>query len=82
MSYLIHFIPIIFFILLFVGTGIYFTLLDIPNAFYQFSPITAILPAIAMAWALHRGTTQQKMHEINLELGLQGLVFKLNKAHV
>ncbi len=63
MSYLIHFIPIIFFILLFVGSGIYFTLLDIPNAFYQFSPLTAIMPAIALAWSLHRGTTQQKMHD-------------------
>lgn len=37
--------------------------LGTPNAFYQLSPITAIIPAIAFAWALHRGTTQQKMHD-------------------
>lgn len=63
MLFLIHFIPIIFFILLFVGSGIYFTLLNIPNAFYQFSPLTAIMPAIALAWVIHRGTTQQKIHD-------------------
>jgi Na+/H+ antiporter NhaC len=63
MSYFVHFIPILLFITLFVGSGVYFTLLEIPNAFYQFSPVTAIIPAIALAWALHRGTTQQKMHD-------------------
>ncbi|MFP3035275.1 MAG: Na+/H+ antiporter NhaC family protein, partial [Candidatus Tisiphia sp.] len=63
MSYLIHFIPILSFILLFVGSGVYFTLLGIPNAFYQFSPITAIIPAIALAWLLHKGSLQKKMQD-------------------
>ena len=59
----IHFIPILLFISLFVGSGIYFTLLGTPNAFYQLSPVSAIIPAITLAWVLHRGTTQQKMHD-------------------
>lgn len=59
----IRFTPVLLFISLFVGSGIYFTWLGIPNAFYQLSPITAIIPAIALAWVLHRGTTQQKMHD-------------------
>ena len=63
MSYFFYFIPILLFILLFVGSGVYFTVLGTPNAFYQLSPITAIIPAIAFAWALHSGTTQQKMHD-------------------
>ncbi len=63
MSYLIHFIPILLFILLFVGSGVYFTLLGTPNAFYQFSPITSIILAITVAWILHRGTAQQKMYD-------------------
>ena len=63
MSYFFYFIPILLFILLFVGSGVYFTVLGTPNAFYQLSPITAIITAIAFAWALHRGTTQQKMHD-------------------
>lgn len=63
MLFLIHFIPILLFISLFVGSGIYFTLLGTPNAFYQLSPVTAIIPAIALSWVIHRGTTQQKMHD-------------------
>jgi len=59
----IHFIPILLFIALFVGSGIYFSLLGMPNAFYQLSPVTAIIPAIALAWAIHRGATQEKMHD-------------------
>lgn len=63
MLFFIHFIPILLFISLFVGSGIYFSLLGIPNAFYQLSPITAIIPAIALAWVIHRGPTQQKMQD-------------------
>lgn len=64
MSYFVHFIPILLFVILFVGCGIYFTILGIPNAFYQISPISAILPAIALAWLLHRGTTKEKMNDL------------------
>ncbi|MBN8511984.1 MAG: sodium:proton antiporter [Rickettsiales bacterium] len=64
MSYFVHFIPILLFVVLFVGCGIYFTILGIPNAFYQISPISAILPAIALAWLLHRGNTKEKMHDL------------------
>jgi Na+/H+ antiporter NhaC len=63
MPFFIHFVPILLFISLFVGSGIYFSLLGMPNAFYQLSPVTAIIPAIALAWIIHRGTTQQKMHD-------------------
>ncbi len=63
MLYLIRLIPILLFVLLYVGSGVYFTLIGTQNAFYQFSPITAIIPAIAIAWVIHRGSTQQKMHD-------------------
>lgn len=63
MSYVIHFLPIIYFVVLFVGSGIYFTVMGIPSAFYQISPITSILPAIGLAWMLHRGSTDKKMHD-------------------
>lgn len=63
MSYLINFIPILLFIAIFVGSGVYFTFTGTSNAFYQFSPITAIIPAIALAWLLHRGRTQEKMYD-------------------
>lgn len=37
--------------------------MGIPNAFYQFSPITAIIPAIALAWLLYKGSLQKKMQD-------------------
>ena len=43
MSYVVHFIPIVVFILLFVGSGVYFSILGTPNAFYQLSPVTAAI---------------------------------------
>jgi len=63
MLFLIHLLPIALFVTLFVGSGIYFTMLGLPNAFYQLSPLTAIIPAIALAWWLHKGSTQQKMND-------------------
>ncbi len=61
MSYLIGFLPIISFISLFVGSGIYFTIIGADNAFYQLSPLTAIIPAIALGWWLHKGKTEERM---------------------
>lgn len=62
MAYLINFVPILLFVVLFVGSGIYFTLMGTADAFYQLSPLAAILPAIMLGWLLHKGNTQQKMH--------------------
>ncbi len=62
MAYFINFIPVVLFVLLFVGSGAYFTVMNVPDAFYQLSPLTAILPPIALGWLLHKGSTQQKMH--------------------
>lgn len=62
MTYLINFVPILLFVLLFVGSGIYFTAIGVADAFYQLSPLVAILPAIMLGWWLHKGDTQQKMH--------------------
>ncbi|MEH0002791.1 MAG: Na+/H+ antiporter NhaC family protein [Holosporaceae bacterium] len=61
MYYLIRILPMLSFILIFVGSGLCCTFLGIQNAFYQLSPITAIIPAIALGWFLHKGTTAQRM---------------------
>jgi Na+/H+ antiporter NhaC len=58
---LVHFIPVLLFILLFVGSGIYFSSNNIANAFYQISPLTAIIPSIALGWILHKGSTKERM---------------------
>ena len=57
------FLPILFFVSIYVGTGIYFSLLGVENAFYQLSPTVAIIPAVALGWFLHPGTTKQKMNQ-------------------
>ena len=63
MSYKVYFSPILLFITIFVGSGLYLAYSGAPNAFYQLSPITAILPAIMLGWILHKGSAQQKMHD-------------------
>ncbi|XGA08442.1 MAG: Na+/H+ antiporter NhaC family protein [Wolbachia endosymbiont of Xenopsylla cheopis] len=62
MFYIVRFVPIFLFVLLFVGSGIYFSILGISGAFYQLSPLIAIIPAIALGWALYRGNTEEKMY--------------------
>ncbi len=62
MPCVISFLPILLFITLFVGSGVYFTLIGIDHAFYQLSPLAAIIPAIALGWWIHRGNTEERMH--------------------
>lgn len=62
MSYTRGFLPVLLFVSIFVGSGLYFTWMDVDNAFYQLSPLAAIIPAIMLGWILHRGTTEDRMH--------------------
>lgn len=62
MPYIRSFIPILLFVALFVGSGLYFTFIGVENAFYQLSPLTAIIPAIVLGWLLYKGTTEEKMN--------------------
>jgi Na+/H+ antiporter NhaC len=62
MNILIGFVPIFLFIILFVGSGIYFSLAGVDNAFYQISPIAAIIPAIALGWYMHKGKSEDRMN--------------------
>lgn len=57
----IQFFPMILFVLLYVGSGLYFTFQGVENAFYQISPTVAIIPALILAWVLRKGSTQNKM---------------------
>lgn len=60
----INFLPILSFVLIYVGTGVYFSLTGVPNAFYQLSPVVAIIPALVLGWLLARGSTQDKMRSL------------------
>ncbi len=57
----IGFLPILLFIGIYVGAGIYFSLIGTENAFYQLSPTVAIIPALALGWILHRGKSEERM---------------------
>jgi len=58
---LVSFLPILLFVGIYVGSGIYFSLMGMENAFYQLSPTVAIIPAIALGWMLYKGSTAQRM---------------------
>lgn len=62
MSIFINFIPILLFVSIFFGSGIYFSLQGVERAFYQVPPTSAILPSIIIAWSLHKKDTQTTMN--------------------
>jgi hypothetical protein len=62
MSIFRSFLPTLLFVFLFVGSGLYFSVVGTDNAFYQLSPVMAIIPAIALAWILNKGLTEEKMN--------------------
>ena len=61
MSIFINFIPILLFVSVFFGSGIYYSVQGIENAFYQIPPTAAILPSIIVAWIMHKQDTKQTM---------------------
>lgn len=61
MSFILSFSPLLLFIIIFVGSGAYFTVSGVPNAFYQLSPTVGIIPAIGLGWFFYRGTHEQRM---------------------
>lgn len=63
MNILVNFLPILLFIGLYVGSGTYFTIIGVDNAFYQLSPTVAIIPAIGLGWILYPGTSDEKMEK-------------------
>ena len=56
------FSPIFLFLILFVGSGTYFTWQNIDMAFYQISPTVAIIPAIVLAFCLLNGQAQERLN--------------------
>lgn len=51
---MIGILPLLLFVLLFVGSGIVFSAMRVEDAFYQLPPMVAILPAIGLAWWMRR----------------------------
>jgi Na+/H+ antiporter NhaC len=61
MVLIVNFLPILLFISLYLGTGIYFTIKGVDNAFYQLPPTAAIIPSLILGWLLYKGSTQERM---------------------
>jgi Na+/H+ antiporter NhaC len=61
MFYILQFLPFFLFVFVLVGTGSYFALRGVPDAFSQLSPTVAIIPAIMLGWVLYRGKKEEKM---------------------
>ncbi len=61
MTIFINFIPILLFVAIFFGSGVYYSLQGVENAFYQIPPTSAILPSIVVAWLMHKGSTKKTM---------------------
>ena len=62
MNILLNFVPILLFIIIFFGSGLYYTLQGVDQAFYQIPPTSAIMPSIVIAWILHKKNTQETMN--------------------
>jgi Na+/H+ antiporter NhaC len=54
-------LPIITFIGIFLGSGVYFLYSGCSQAFYQVSPIAAIFPALILAWILYNKDADETM---------------------
>ena len=62
MTIFINFIPILLFVGIFFGSGVYYSLHGIENAFYKIPPTAAILPSLVVAWIMHKKDTKDTMH--------------------
>jgi len=62
MAVFINFIPILLFVLIFFGSGLYYSLQGVDNAFYQLPPTSAILPSIIIAWLMNKSNTNGTMN--------------------
>jgi Na+/H+ antiporter NhaC len=62
MCILKNFIPILLFVTIFFGSGLYFALNEVENAFYQIPATAAILPSIVVAWIMYRKNNKQTMY--------------------
>ncbi|MEO3864835.1 Na+/H+ antiporter NhaC family protein [Rheinheimera fenheensis] len=54
-------LPLVFFVLLFLGTGLYLQQQDVAYAFYQLPGHVAIIPALILAIWLHKAPLQQSI---------------------
>lgn len=71
-------LPILFFILVYVGTGIIMTVKGVEDPFYQISPVTAIALGVIFAFIFIRGKYSDKFDSFLKGCGDKDMVMMLN----
>ena len=71
-------LPILFFILVYVGTGIIMTIKGVEDPFYQISPVTAIALGVIFAFIIIKGRYNDKFDSFIAGCGGKDMVMMLN----
>ncbi|MDR1474404.1 MAG: hypothetical protein LBS38_01770 [Endomicrobium sp.] len=75
MNILWSFAPIFLFVFLFVGSGIYFSLMGYEKAFTIVPPVIAIIPSIILAWIKNRKTSEEKTTDFLSGIGEKDIIY-------
>jgi Na+/H+ antiporter NhaC len=75
MNILWSFVPIFLFVFIFVGSGIYFSLMGYEKAFTILPPVIAIIPSIILAWIKNRKTPEEKTTDFLSGVGEKDIVY-------
>jgi Na+/H+ antiporter NhaC len=75
MNIVLTFAPILLFVFIFVGTGVYFSLMGYEKAFTIVPPIVAIIPSIILAWIRNRKPPAEKTAEFLAGIGEKDIVY-------
>ncbi|WP_428036592.1 Na+/H+ antiporter NhaC family protein [Amphritea sp.] len=67
-------LPLLLFLALFIGSGVYYQSANIDFAFYQISAPVAILPAIVLALLLDKGTLNQRLETFIAGVGDSNII--------
>ncbi|MDR1662853.1 MAG: hypothetical protein LBR59_00355 [Endomicrobium sp.] len=75
MNILWTFAPILLFVFIFVGSGVYFSLMGYEKAFTILPPVIAIVPSIILAWIKNRKSSEEKTAEFLAGIGEKDIVY-------
>ncbi|MBN0986758.1 Na+/H+ antiporter NhaC family protein [Amphritea pacifica] len=67
-------LPLLLFLALFIGSGVYYQSANVDFAFYQISAPVAILPAIVLALLLDQGTLNQRLETFIAGVGDSNII--------
>jgi Na+/H+ antiporter NhaC len=75
MNILWSFAPIFLFVFIFVGSGIYFSLMGYEKAFTILPPVIAIIPSIIWAWIKNRKPSEEKTTDFLSGIGEKDIIY-------